>query len=108
MTEAGEVKRPGLINSLFPSVVSGIVLGVIGAVVAGVIVNAATKGLNQDATVAGAYKGWTLFFFLGIGAFNGVLKWGFARREATPAEELQLAGKSQGSWGYFPLTTDPQ
>jgi len=106
MTEAGEVKRPGLINALFPSVVSGIVLGVIGAVVAGVIVNAATKGLNQDATVAAAYTGWTLFFFVGIGAFNGVLKWGFARREATPAEELQLAGKGQGIWRYFRYTTD--
>src|SRR5260370_4705465 len=106
MTEAGEVKRPGLINALFPSVVSGIVLGVIGAVVGGVIVNAATKGLEQDATVAAAYTGWTIFFFVGIGAFNGVLKWGFARREATPAEELQLAGKGQGIWRYFRYTTD--
>ena len=106
MIEATEVKRSGLINALFPSVVSGIVLGVIGASVAGVIVNAATQGMNQDATVAAVYTGWLLFFFVGIGAFNGVVKWGFARREPTSAEELELAGKGQGLWRYFRFTTD--
>ncbi len=106
MIEATEVKRSGLINALFPSVVSGIVLGVIGAAVAGVIVNAAMQGMNQDATVAAVYTGWLLFFFVGIGAFNGVVKWGFARREPTSAEELELAGKGQGLWRYFRFTTD--
>src|SRR5579859_1822619 len=106
MIEATEVKRSGLINALFPSVVSGIVLGVIGAAVAGVIVNAAMQGMNQDATVAAVYTGWLLFFFVGIGAFNGVVKWGFARREPTSAEEQELAGKGQGLWRYFRFTTD--
>jgi cytochrome c oxidase subunit 1 len=106
MTEAREVKRSGLIPALFPSVVSGIILGVIGAAVAGVIVNAATQGMNQDATVAAVYTGWLLFFFVGIGAFDGVVKWGFARREPTSAEELELAGKGQGLWRYFRFTTD--
>ncbi|GAC1344924.1 MAG: cytochrome c oxidase subunit I [Ktedonobacteraceae bacterium] len=105
-TNVATVGRPNLIRALFPSVVSGIILGVIGAAVAGVIVNALTKGGNQDATIAAVYTGWTLFFFVGIGAFNGVLKWGFARREATYAEELQLAGKDQGIWRYFRYTTD--
>ncbi len=106
MTEAREVKRPGLFNALVPSVVSGIVLGVIGAAVAGVIVNAATHGGNLDATVAAVYTGWLLFFFVGIGAFDGIVQWGFARRELTSAEELELAGKGQGIWRYFRYTTD--
>ena len=105
-TTVATARRPNLINSLFPSVVSGIVLGVIGAAIAGVIVNAATHGGNQDATVSAVFTGWLLFFFVGIGAFNGVVKWGFARRDATPAEELQLAGQGQGLWRYFRFTTD--
>ena len=106
MTEAREVKRPGLFNALVPSVVSGIVLGVIGAAVAGYIVNAATQGGNLDATVAAVYTGWLLFFFVGIGAFDGIVQWGFARRELTSAEEQELAGKGQGIWRYFRFTTD--
>jgi cytochrome c oxidase subunit 1 len=43
---------------------------------------------------------------VGIGAFDGVLKWGFARQDATHAEELQLAGQGQGLWRYFRFTTD--
>ena len=34
-----EVQRPNLLKSLFPSVVSGIVLGVVAAAVAGVLLN---------------------------------------------------------------------
>ncbi len=111
-TSEAMVRRPGLINSLFPSVVSGIVLGVLGAAVSGVVVNRVTSALNpesvvvSDAVVAAVYTGWVLFFFIGIGAFNGVFKWGFSRREPTPAEELQLAGKDQGLWRYFRFTTD--
>src|SRR5437660_303564 len=101
-----EARRPSLRQQLFPSVVSGILFGVIGAAVLGVIVNAATKGSNQDATVVAIYIGWVFFFFVGIGAFNDVLKWGFGRREPTPAEEQQLAGKGQGLWRYFRFTTD--
>ncbi len=101
-----EVRRPGIMHQLFPSVVSGIVLGIIGAVVFNVITNAITQGNNQDATVVFTYVGWILFFFAGIGAFNGVWKWGFGRAEATPAEELELAGKDQGLWRYFRYTTD--
>src|SRR5947209_12137786 len=101
-----EARRPSLRQQLFPSVVSGIVVGVIGAAVFGIIVNAATKGSNQDATVVAIYIGWVFFFFVGIGAFNDVLKWGFGRREPTPAEEQQLAGKGQGLWRYFRFTTD--
>src|SRR5437660_2032972 len=101
-----EARRPSLRQQLFPSVVSGILFGVIGAAVLGVIVNAATKGSNQDATVVAIYIGWVFFFFVGIGAFNDVLKWGFGRREPTPAEEQQLAGKGQGLWRYFRYTTD--
>src|SRR6266566_356790 len=106
------VQRPSLINSLFPSVISGIVLGVAGAAVAGLLVNRMTTAYspdsvpNDDAVAAAVYTAWVLFFFIGVGAFNGVIKWAFSRREPTPAEELQLAGKDQGLWRYFRYTTD--
>src|SRR5260221_1737902 len=111
-TTVATVKRPNLINSLFPSVISGIVLGVVGAALAGLLVNRITTAFspdsvpNDDAVTAVVYTAWVLFFFIGIGAFNGVFKWAFARREPTPAEELQLAGKDQGLWRYFRFTTD--
>jgi cytochrome c oxidase subunit 1 len=105
MSEATQVRRSSLISNLFPSVVSGIILGVIGAVVCGLVVGALVQD-NQDAAVVAAYTGWTIFFFIGIGAFNGVWKWGFARRDPTHAEELQLAGQDQGLWRYFRFTTD--
>ena len=111
-TTAATVRRPNLINSLFPSVISGIVLGVLGAAASGVLVNRVTSALNpesvvvSDAVVAAVFTGWVLFFFIGIGAFNGIFKWAFSHREPTPAEELQLAGKDQGLWRYFRFTTD--
>jgi cytochrome c oxidase subunit 1 len=100
-----ETRRTNLIQTLFPSVLSGVVLGVIGAIIAGVIVAHFVPD-NTDAIVVAVYTGWVIFFFIGIGAFNGVWKWGFARREATHAEELELAGKDQGLWRYFRYTTD--
>ena len=90
---------------LFPSVVSGVVLGVVGAVVVYFIVRALQPD-NYDAQVVFAYTGWTLFFFAGIGAFNGVWRWGFARHDDTLEEALDLAGKDQGLWRYFRYTTD--
>jgi cytochrome c oxidase subunit I len=104
MTEA---RRANLLHQLFPSVVSGVVLGVIGAIVVSAIVaHFVSPTDNPDAHVVAAYIGWALFFFIGIGAFNGVVKWGFARRNPTHAEELQLAGEGQGLWRYFRFTTD--
>lgn len=90
---------------LFPSVVSGVVLGVVGAVVVYFIVRALQPD-NYDAQVVFAYTGWTLFFFAGMGAFNGVWRWGFARHDDTLEEALDLAGKDQGIWRYFRWTTD--
>jgi cytochrome c oxidase subunit 1 len=90
---------------LFPSVVSGVVLGVVGAVVVYFIVRALQPN-NYDAQVVFAYTGWTLFFFAGMGAFNGVWRWGFARHDDTLEEALDLAGKDQGLWRYFRYTTD--
>jgi cytochrome c oxidase subunit 1 len=108
-----ETKRASLLQLLFPSVVSGILLGVVGAAVAGFIVahivtppGPDVQDYAQDATVVAVFLGWTIFFFIGIGAFNGVWKWGFGRREETYAEALQLAGKDQGLWRYFRYTTD--
>ena len=111
-TTVAAVKRPNLINLMFPSVITGVILGVAGAALAGWLVNTITtnispKGVpNDDAVAAAVYTAWVLFFFIGIGAFNGIFKWGFGRKEPSEAEELQLAGKNQGIWRYFRYTTD--
>jgi cytochrome c oxidase subunit 1 len=106
-TQVSEARpRTGLFHALVPSVVSGIVLGAAAAVVCGVIVSIVTKGVNVDAIVSAAYAGWTIFFFIGIGAFNGIIKWGLGRRAPTHEEEQALAGKDQGLWRYFRFTTD--
>ena len=106
MTEATTAsRRPNLIQALFPSVVSAIILGVVGAIVAYFIVAHFVPD-NSDAQTAAVYIAWVLFFFIGIGAFNDVFKWGFARHDPTPDEELALAGKGQGLWRYFRWTTD--
>jgi cytochrome c oxidase subunit I len=105
-------KRPNLINSLFPSVVSGIVIGVVGAVLAGLLMNRVTTAYspdsvpNDDAVAASVIIAWVIFFMIGIGAFNGIFEWAFGRHEPTPTEELQMAGKGQGLWRYFRFTTD--
>ena len=111
-TTVAVARRPNLINSLFPSVIAGIVLGVAGAAIAGVLVNRITTAYspdsvpNDDAVAAAVYTAWVLFFMIGVGAFNGIFKWAFSRHDPTPAEELQLAGKDQGLWRYFRFTTD--
>ena len=111
-TPVTAVKRPNLINLLFPSVISGIILGVAGAALAGWLVNMVTTNIspdqvpNDDAVAAAVFTAWVLFFMIGIGAFNGIFKWGFGRKEPTEAEELQLAGKDHGVWRYFRWTTD--
>ncbi len=94
-----------LMQLLFPSVVSGIVLGVVGAVIVYFIVRSVQPD-NVDAQIVFAYLGWTLFFFGGMGAFNGIWRWGFGRQEDTLEEALDLAGKDQGIWRYFRWTTD--
>lgn len=105
-------KRPNLMSNLFPSVVSGIILGVIGAIIAGVLINRITTAYspdmvpNDDAVAASVFIGWVIFFMIGVGAFNGIFEWGFARHEPTPAEEMHMAGKGQGLWRYFRFTTD--
>jgi cytochrome c oxidase subunit I len=105
-------KRPNLMNMLFPSVFSGIILGVIGAVIAGVLINKITTAYspdsvpNDDAVAASVFIGWVFFFMIGIGAFNGIFEWAFGRHEPTPAEELHMAGKGHGLWRYFRFTTD--
>jgi cytochrome c oxidase subunit 1 len=100
-----EVKRTSLLRCLFPSVVSGILLGVIGAIVANLMVTHFVPQ-NYDAITVATYTAWTIFFFIGIGAFNGVVHWGFARREESAAEALDWAGHNQGLWRYFRYTTD--
>ncbi|HTK07548.1 MAG TPA: cbb3-type cytochrome c oxidase subunit I [Ktedonobacteraceae bacterium] len=100
-----QTRRSNLLQALVPSVVSGVVLGVIGALVFGAIIARADPD-NSDAIIVSAYLGWTLLFFVGIGAFNGVWKWGFARHEPTADESLHIAGHKQGLWRYFRYTTD--
>src|SRR2546423_15105391 len=93
-TTVAPVRRPNLINNLFPSVVSGVVFGVVAAAVAVVLVNRLTTALspdgvpNDDAEISDVYTAWVLFFFIGIGALNGFFKWAFSRHEPPYAEEF--------------------
>ncbi len=111
-TTVATTRRPDLTRRLFPSVISGIILGVIGAVIAGLLIHWVTSVFsedgdpNDDAVTSAVYIAWVIFFFIGIGAFNGVFKWAFGRHEPTLAEEQDLAGKDQGLWRYFRFTTD--
>jgi cytochrome c oxidase subunit I len=111
-TPVAAVKRPSLINLLFPSAFTGIILGVAGAALCGWLVNMVTTNIspdqvpNDDAVTAAVFTAWVLFFFIGIGAFNGIFKWGFNRKEPSEAEDLYMAGKDQGIWRYFRFTTD--
>jgi cytochrome c oxidase subunit 1 len=47
----------------------------------------------------------TIGFMLGIGAFNGPIRW-LIGRDATHDDEMFLAGKDQGVGRYFRFTTD--
>ncbi|MEI7629635.1 MAG: cbb3-type cytochrome c oxidase subunit I [Actinomycetes bacterium] len=49
--------------------------------------------------------GWVLGFMLGIGAFNGPVRWVLGK-DLTDADSLFLAGKDQGVGRYFRFTTD--
>lgn len=98
-----EVKRIKPI--IFPSIITGVIVGAVAAAAAYIVVSKLVPD-NYDAPVAAAYTAWVLFFFVGIGAFNDVFKWGFAPHEPTHAEEMLLAGKDQGLWRYFRWTTD--
>lgn len=49
--------------------------------------------------------GWVVGFMLGIGAFNGPVRWFFGK-DLSDADLLYQAGKDQGVWRYFRFTTD--
>jgi cytochrome c oxidase subunit 1 len=82
-----------------------LVLGIIGAIVCGAIVADVVQG-NQDAAIVAGYAGWGFFFMVGIGAFNGIVEWGWGRAEPSFEQEMQWAGKDAGIWRYFQYTTD--
>jgi cytochrome c oxidase subunit I len=94
-------------RALVPSIVSGLVLGVVGAIVVGIIVHGlASPDRRADATVTAGFAAWFVFFMIGIGAPNYLFRWGLGRPDPTHEEELELAGKGQGTWRYFRFCTD--
>ncbi|MEX6428361.1 cytochrome c oxidase subunit I [Ferrimicrobium acidiphilum] len=100
---AGTQRKRGLV----PSVVSGVLLGVVGGLLAAFVMAQfahGSRGINQ--IVVSGYVGWTIFFFIGIGAFNYPLRWGFGRTQPTHEDERELAGEGQGPWRYFRFCTD--
>ncbi|MHB8245341.1 MAG: hypothetical protein ACYDGN_08315 [Acidimicrobiales bacterium] len=98
---------PSQRRRLVPSIVSGLLLGVIGGLLAALLTDQLAHGPRAtDQIVVAGYAGWTIFFLVGIGAFNYPLRWGFGRRQPTAEEELELAGKDQGPWRYFRFCTD--
>src|ERR1039458_9976868 len=96
-------KRP----ALGQSIITGLVLGLVGAIVVAIIVhNVVGPSRRGDDTIVTAYIAWFIFFLVGVGAFNGPIRWGFGRTDETHEEELELAGKGQGVWRYFRFWTD--
>ncbi len=92
---------------LVPSIVSGLVAGLVGAIVVAIIVHGVVGSSRRgDDTIVSAYIAWFIFFLVGVGAFNGPIRWGFGRTDETHEEELELAGKGQGVWRYFRFCTD--
>ncbi len=104
----GETRPPASGKRVvIPSVVSGLVLGLVGAIVFAIIAHSLVSGDRQaDDTIAAAYLGWLLFFLIGMGAANWLVKWLRGRPETTHEQELALAGKGEGVWRYFRFCTD--
>ncbi len=59
----------------------------------------------SDLTAIWLGIGWTVGFWIGIGAFNGPLRW-IAGRDHTRADDLYYAGEGQGRARYWKYTTD--
>ena len=60
--------------------------------------------LENRITIA-TMVGWVLGFMIGIGAFNGPIRW-ISGKDLTDADLLYMAGKDMGVWRYFKFTTD--
>ncbi len=87
--------------------ISGTVLGVVAALVVGLVTSNLVPGRRAgDAGVVAGYTAWVVFFMVGIGAVTHAARWGFASRNPTYDEELELAGAGGGLWRYFRFTTD--
>ena len=92
---------------LVPSIVSGLVVGLVGAIAVAIIVhNVVGPSRRGDDTIVSAYIAWFIFFLVGVGAFNGPIRWGFGRTDETHEEEMEWAGEGQGVWRFFRFCTD--
>lgn len=61
--------------------------------------------VGQNALIAAAYIAWVIGFMIGIGAFDGPIRWALGR-DLTHADAEYMAGKGQGKWRYWKYTTD--
>lgn len=59
----------------------------------------------SDLTATALAIGWTIGFWLGIGALNGPFRW-LLGRDQTRADNLYYAGENQGVSRYWKFTTD--
>ncbi len=98
-------------TNIITGTVSGIVLAAIAYLVAGALrpppsdENALALPVGLDPQFAAMYIGWTIGLLLGIGAFDGPLRW-FLGHDLTHEDAEYMAGAGQGKWRYFKYTTD--
>ncbi|MCL2582264.1 MAG: cbb3-type cytochrome c oxidase subunit I [Streptosporangiales bacterium] len=64
-----------------------------------------TDSFGSDRVICVTMVGWLLGFMIGIGAFNGPVRWLLGKDLATEEHQF-LAGKDQGIGRYFRYTTD--
>ena len=61
--------------------------------------------LLENRIVLATMFGWVIGFMLGIGAFNGPVRW-ILGKDLSDGDLLYMAGKDMGVWRYFKFTTD--
>jgi cytochrome c oxidase subunit I len=102
-----------LLQKIFPSYLTAVILGIIGYFVGSQFVyhvfgtghHISGPNFNEQGIVIGLVCG-VLGWLIGTGAFNEPIRWALALPDPTHEDELKLAGKGYGVARYFRFTTD--
>jgi cytochrome c oxidase subunit 1 len=102
--------RPGGIMrrlNIGTGVLGGLILMGIAWFLAYATVNHGDNNSNygSDRVICVAILGWLVGFMIGIGAFNGPIRW-LLGKDLTEEDQQFMAGKDQGISRYFRFTTD--
>ena len=91
-------------QNFLTAVIGGVLFAFIAWAVSHHFLDGTTRTFSDEvATWTGI--GWIFGFWLGIGAFNGPLRW-LTGRDHTRADDLYYAGENMGRSRYWKFTTD--